>query len=224
MIHQNVDQSPSHDVDNPTNKGPAMEGDRLITQETLAMSARLASSVTPERTFEENAEQAGELTNQQSSPLASDLITEAFVAWVPTKRIVNKQLITPDGKPQSSLPQIIHSESQAHQTASQHVSALMRALGLAHHWQRLLRDRRMASVKEIAKAEGLSVAQVNRVLRLTLLAPSIIEWLIRSNDLVLEDIMNRPWPSCWATQLRSVLPTDKNPCAPWDQQGRLKAG
>jgi hypothetical protein len=62
-------------------------------------------------------------------------------------------------------------------------TALMRALGLAHHWQRLLDEERAASVAEIAKAEGMDVTQVRRVMRLTLLAPEVIERLVGAPDM-----------------------------------------
>ena len=76
----------------------------------------------------------------------------------------------------------------------------MRALGLAHHWQRLLDEQRAASVAEIAEAEGMDVTQVRRVMRLTLLAPEVVERLVGSPDAVLEMVMRRPWPSSWTAQ------------------------
>jgi hypothetical protein len=54
----------------------------------------------------------------------------------------------------------------------------MRALGLAHHWQRLL-DEQRAVQTEIAEAEGMDVTQVRRIMRLTLLAPKVEERLGR---------------------------------------------
>ena len=81
----------------------------------------------------------------------------------------------------------------------------MRALGLAHHWQRLLDEQRAASVAEIAEAEGVDVTQVRRVMRLTLLAPEVVERLVGSPDAVLEKVMRRPWPSSWTAQTL-VLP------------------
>lgn len=166
-----------------------------------------------------NPEQNTEATTQGRSKSPAGSATEAFVAWAPAKRAVRKHLLGPDGKQLSCLPQVEPSKVQDNQMESEHVSALMRALGLAHYWQRLLSERRMTSVREIATAEGLSVAQVNRLLRLALLAPSIIEWLVGSNDRVLEAIMNRPWPSCWATQIRSVFGPDKSPHVPCDRLG-----
>jgi hypothetical protein len=79
-------------------------------------------------------------------------------------------------------------------------SALIRALGLAHHWQRLLDEERAASVAEIAAAEGMDLTQVRRVMRLTLLAPEVIERLLGAPDILLEQVMRRPWPLSWSQQ------------------------
>ena len=76
----------------------------------------------------------------------------------------------------------------------------MRALGLAHHWQRLLDEERVASVADIAKAEGMDVTQVRRIMRLTLLAPEVIERLVGAPDILLEQVMRRPWPNGWGEQ------------------------
>lgn len=82
----------------------------------------------------------------------------------------------------------------------------MRALGLAHHWQRLLDEQRAASVAEIAEAESMDVTQVRRVMRLTLLAPEVLERLASSPDAVLEKVMRRPWPNGWGDQMRVLAP------------------
>jgi hypothetical protein len=92
-------------------------------------------------------------------------------------------------------------QERAAQAAAQD-SALMRALGLAHHWQRLLDEERAASVAEIATAEGMGVTQVRRVMRLTLLAPEVIERLVGAPDILLEQVMRRPWPNGWSDQMR----------------------
>lgn len=57
---------------------------------------------------------------------------------------------------------------------------------------------------DIAKAEGMDVTQVRRVLRLTLLAPEIIERLVGSPDIVLEQVMRRQWPADWRKQRQIV--------------------
>lgn len=83
-------------------------------------------------------------------------------------------------------------------------SALTRALGLAHHWQRLLDEERAVSLADIAKAEGMDITQVRRIMRLTLLAPEVIERLVGASDIVLEQVMRRPWPSNWGKQRQMV--------------------
>ena len=50
---------------------------------------------------------------------------------------------------------------------------LIRALARAHRWKRLLEERVYSSPGEIADAENITKGFVNRLLRLTLLAPDI---------------------------------------------------
>lgn len=76
----------------------------------------------------------------------------------------------------------------------------MRALGLVHHWQRLLDDQRVASVAGITQVEDMDVTQVRRAMRLTLLAPEVMEKLVGSPDAVLERVVRRPWPTFWGDQ------------------------
>ena len=80
------------------------------------------------------------------------------------------------------------------------------ALGLAHHWQRLVDEQRVASFAEIAEAEGVDVTQVRRIIRLTLLAPEVIEQLLSARSIMLEQILRRPWPCLWADQMGELLP------------------
>jgi hypothetical protein len=88
-----------------------------------------------------------------------------------------KQIITPLDAPQEFLAE---AKREREARAAAQDSALMRALGLAHHWQRLLDEERAASVADIAGAEGMDVTQVRRVMRLTLLAPrSSNGWWVR---------------------------------------------
>ena len=110
---------------------------------------------------------------------------------------MKKRVITPLNAPQEFLAEV--TRERAARAAAQD-SALMRALGLAHHWQRLLDEERAASVADIAKAEGINVTQVRRVMRLTLLAPEVIERLVGAPDILLEQVMRRPWPNGWSDQ------------------------
>ena len=54
-------------------------------------------------------------------------------------------------------------------------NTLMRALARAHRWKRALEDGTHRSAQEIAEVEGITRSFVNRLLRLTLLAPEIVE-------------------------------------------------
>jgi hypothetical protein len=56
--------------------------------------------------------------------------------------------------------------------------ALTRTLARAHRWKRLLERGKYRSVSELAEAEGLTRSFVNRLLRLTLLCPDIIEAIL----------------------------------------------
>ena len=97
--------------------------------------------------------------------------------WTLVKRGLKKQVITPLDAPQEFLSEATR-EREARSAAQD--TAFMRALGLAHHWQRLLDEQRAASVGEIAEAEGMDVTQVRRVMRLTLLAQEVVERLVGS--------------------------------------------
>ena len=136
------------------------------------------------------------ITHELPTP-AGGVRLETFVPWTLVKRGLKKQVITPLDAPQEFLSEATR-EREARSAAQD--NALMRALGLAHHWQRLLDEQRAASVAEIAKAEGMDVTQVRRVMRLTLLAPEVVEQLVGSPDAVLEKVMRRPWPSSWTAQ------------------------
>jgi hypothetical protein len=89
------------------------------------------------------------------------------------KRGGRKVVVSPDG---SVLP-----------TAPRHVAAnadpsLLKALGRAFRWKRLLDDGTYASVSEIARAEKLDRTYVGDVVRLTLLAPEIVEAILEGRQ------------------------------------------
>ena len=142
------------------------------------------------------------VTYQLPNP-AGGVRLETFVPWTLVKRGIKKQVITPFDAPQEFLTEAVKERQE--RVAAQD-TALMRALGLAHHWQRLLDEQRAASVAEIAQAEGMDVTQVRRLMRLALLAPKVLERLADSPKAVLEQLMRRPWPNEWGDQQR-VLAT-----------------
>ncbi|AXW09162.1 hypothetical protein ACQCQP_24010 [Ralstonia pseudosolanacearum] len=129
---------------------------------------------------------------------------ETFVPWTLVKRGSKKEVVTPLDAPQEFVAEARREQRARDATQD---TPLMRALGLAHYWQRLLDEQRFASVAEIAKAEGIDVSRAYRLLRLALLAPEIIEQLIAVSGTALEPMMRRTWPREWYAQVEAVNST-----------------
>ncbi|MFZ5499674.1 MAG: hypothetical protein ACOY6N_11560 [Pseudomonadota bacterium] len=140
------------------------------------------------------------ITHELPTP-AGGVRLETFIPWTLVRRGLKKRVITPLDAPQEFLAEAARERETL---AAAQDSALIRALGLAHHWQRLLDEERVASVADIAKAEGMDVTQVRRVMQLTLLAPEVIERLVGAPDIVLEQVMRRSWPVGWGDQVRRL--------------------
>ena len=127
---------------------------------------------------------------------------ETFIPWTLVKRGIRREIITP-----LDAPQAFTVEAAAERTkrkAAQN-TPLIRALGLAHFWQRLLDEGRAKTIANIAAAEGIDVTQARRLLRLTLLAPAVVEKLLAETDMSinLEAVLRRAIPLDWREQ--SVL-------------------
>ena len=83
---------------------------------------------------------------------------------------------------------------------------LIRALARAHRWKRMLEDGTYRSAAEIAEGERIDRSFVNRLLRLTLLAPDIQEAILDSRQpkgMQLEEL-TRTMPMAWGEQRRRV--------------------
>ena len=81
-------------------------------------------------------------------------------------RAGRKQVVAPDGAPAWVPPR------------PQIDSSLVKALARAFRWRRLLEDGVYGSCEELAAAERINGSYVSRVLRLTLLAPEIVEAIL----------------------------------------------
>jgi hypothetical protein len=80
--------------------------------------------------------------------------------------------------------------------------ALVKALARAWRWQRMLDDGVYASVREVAEAERVGVSYVARILRLTLLAPDVVQHVLADpRGLQLTELM-QPFPAEWESQRR----------------------
>jgi hypothetical protein len=85
---------------------------------------------------------------------------------------------------------------------------LVKWLGRAHRWKRLLEDGRYASISELAKAEKIDRGYLGRILLLTLLAPDIVEAILdgRMPKLSLPQLM-QPFPTEWPLSARRSAST-----------------
>lgn len=104
-----------------------------------------------------------------------------------------KQVITPIGaSPWTTAPRVDN--------------ALVQAIARAHRWRDLLERGKHASAADLAKAEKVNDSYLSRLLRLTLLAPDIVEAVLDGSQpkaLELRDLMT-PFPPGWDAQ-RKVL-------------------
>jgi len=92
-----------------------------------------------------------------------------------------------------------HSESQPRRTNKPLVVAIARA----HRWKELIESGRYTTVGEMAAAMGMDMSYLARILRLSLLAPDIVEGIIRGDEpsgLSLARLLDIP--SYWPEQRR----------------------
>ncbi len=84
--------------------------------------------------------------------------------------------------------------------------ALVKALARAHRWQRMLDEGRYASISEIAAAEKLDRGYLGRVLRLTLLAPDIVQAILDGSvgPHLGVAALSHPLPAAWPEQRRAL--------------------
>jgi len=88
---------------------------------------------------------------------------------------------------------------------------LIKAVARAFRWRRMLETGRFSTINELAAAEKINSSYVSRVLRLTLLAPDIVEAILdgrQPDGMTLPGLMN-PFPVEWQRQNHAAPP----PCA-----------
>ena len=81
-------------------------------------------------------------------------------------------------------------------------STLIKALARAFRWKRMLESGEFATVKDLAEREGIAFSYMTRMLRLSLLAPDIVEQILARHgcvDVSLDQLM-APFPADWAEQ------------------------
>ncbi len=84
----------------------------------------------------------------------------------------------------------------------------MKVLARAHRYQRMLEEGRYASISEIAKAERIERSYLGCLLRLTLLAPAMVEAALdgrHPSGLNLPRLL-APFPLQWSAQREACEP------------------
>jgi hypothetical protein len=107
------------------------------------------------------------------------------------------------GRREVVLPQAFASDDPIRPS---HQEALVIALARAHRWQRLLDEGKFESVSDLAREIGLDPSFAARLLRLTLLAPDIIEAILMGEEpsgLSLTTL-TKQLPSDWKAQRVSL--------------------
>jgi hypothetical protein len=104
-----------------------------------------------------------------------------------------KRIVAPDG---SEL---------APNSKPQPDGTLVKALARAWRWQRMLESSEYGTLVELADAEGIRRSYVCRVLRLTLLAPDIVERILDGRPTAGLAQFLKPFPFEWELQRQRFL-------------------
>lgn len=93
---------------------------------------------------------------------------------------------------------------------------LIKALARARRWRRMIETGTVASSRQLAKTEKISSSYLARILRLTLLAPDIVDAILdgrQPKGRTLADFME-PFPVDWEAQrARFGFDRSKTPCS-----------
>lgn len=99
------------------------------------------------------------------------------------------------GRKEMQLPE---GTAQARRTDN----TLVKALARAYRWKRMLESGEFNTIAELAEREGIASSYVTRVLRLTLLAPDIVDAILdgkQGPDITLARVLE-PFPIAWNEQ------------------------
>ena len=102
-----------------------------------------------------------------------------------------KLVLAPDGAEASAAPVTRHIDN-----------AMVKAIARGFRWRKLLESGAYVTVEDLAAVEKIKSSYVSRVLRLTLLAPDIVESILDGRpppELTLAVLM-RPFPEQWELQ------------------------
>ncbi|MCX7559662.1 hypothetical protein OS190_08785 [Sulfitobacter sp. F26204] len=99
------------------------------------------------------------------------------------------------GRKEMQLPE---GDKRPHRTNN----TLIKALARAFRWKRMLESGEFTTIAELAEREGIAPSYMTRVLRLTLLAPDVVEAILdgaQVPELALSRLLE-PFPVGWQQQ------------------------
>lgn len=105
------------------------------------------------------------------------------------KRGGRKQVVTPDGA--AWAPRRARVDN-----------AMVKALARAFRWRKMLEAGVHGTIEELATAENINPSYVSRILRLTLLAPKIVEDILNGqhSEEIKLGVLMKPFPVKWEGQ------------------------
>jgi hypothetical protein len=109
-------------------------------------------------------------------------------------------VLAPDGKDVTAVPVTRRIDN-----------AMVKAIARAFRWREMLENGEYSTIREIAAIEKINESYIGRVLRLTLLAPDIVETILigRQPAHITFAMLLRPMPSEWQNQRAEMLEKGK---------------
>ncbi len=129
----------------------------------------------------------------EPNPTSDGRTVTVRVAISIRKRGGRRLVLAPDGTDVTVVPVARHIDN-----------AMIKAIARAFRWREMLENGTHATIAEIATTEKINESYVGRVLRLTLLAPDIVEAILGGRQpagLQLDGLIKR-FPLPWNVQLR----------------------
>ena len=105
------------------------------------------------------------------------------------------RLVKRGGRKEMQLPDGASGNSKMDNT-------VVKALARAFRWKRMLESGEFTTIAELADREGIALSYMTRVLRITLLAPDIVESILmgqQGTEITLAILMD-PFPFDWSDQ------------------------
>jgi hypothetical protein len=131
-------------------------------------------------------------------------MTETLTVHVPMTfrwRGGRKLIVAPDGTAMTPVPRRPNVDN-----------VLLKALVRAFRWQRLLDEGTCSAIKDIAAKENIDPSYVGDVLRLTLLAPDIVEMILdgRQPPALQFETLRKSLPLLWEEQRKAIRDSKQN--------------